>query len=519
MYSVGKVYYDHLGNKYKTKKEMLLRYNISEKAFDYRLKNGWTLEKALTTPLSSAQVCYDHLGNKFNSRIEMCRHYGITKGMYCYREEHGWTLEEILTGKITCYDHLGNGFKTRREMCKFHNMDEKTFASRIHLGWSVKDALEMKEKKYYDHLGNEFNTVGELIRHYGLTEHIYYKRMSEGNMSLEEVLTTPDYKTTLECYDHLGNKFSSQKEMCEHYGLHYSTLTKRLKQGMSLKDALTCKDRHVCYDHLGNEFASRVEMGKYYGINYAALSKRLESGMSIKDALTVKVSNGTECQDHLGNKFNSVNDMCRHYNISSVTFRGRVTKGWSIKDALTKKVDTRERVQCCDHLGNKFNSREELCRHYNISVDTLLSRLRSGWTLKDALTTETKSKQDLYDSFGNKFKSKKELAEHYGVDRQTYFYRIGAGYSSEEALGIRGRGLDIAIKNKESINIHIKNIKFAYTGARTKKIYYTCIDKDTGEELLLNADEILMYKQSDYRTAVEQLIKRRKEKLSCQSNV
>ena len=76
-------------------------------------------------------------------------------------------------------------------------------------------------------------------------------------------------------------------------------------------------------------------------------------------------------------------------------------------------------------------------------------------------------------------------------------------------MGTQGRGLDISIRNNEVVNTHIDNIEKAYTGL-DNKVYYTCIDNNTGEELLLNSDEILVYKQKDYKTAVEQLIARRR---------
>ena len=364
-----------------------------------------------------SKECYDHLGNKFKSLAEMCRHYGINADKYKRREINGWTLKERLTGKVTCYDHLGNGFKTKREMCKFYNIDEGTFASRIRYGWSVKDALEMKEKKCYDHLGNEFNTVSELVKHYGISETLYYKRILEGNMSLEEVLTTPKYNTTLECCDHLGNKFKSQAEMC-----------------------------------------------RYYGVEPRIYRNRIRLGWTIADALTKKGA-GKECFDHLGNKFNSIKEMYEHYGLSKKTFKQRIRLGWSLEDALTKDVII-NKVEC-------------------------------------------------EDAFGNKFKSIGSMSNRYGIISGTFRRRKELGWHITESLGIANRGLDSAIKNKEVINIHIVSIKFAYIGVKTKKIYYTCIDKDTGDELLLNADEILMYKQSDYRTAVEQLIKRRKEKLQC----
>ena len=87
--------------------------------------------------------------------------------------------------------------------------------------------------------------------------------------------------------------------------------------------------------------------------------------------------------DHKGNKFKSQREMCKAYDIDYYTFKARIRTGWTLKDALEGKYVT-------DHKGNKFKSREEMCKAYGISYGTFKSRMRLGWTLKDALETHAK---------------------------------------------------------------------------------------------------------------------------------
>ena len=156
---------------------------------------------------------------------------------------------------------------------------------------------------------------------------------------------------------------------------------------------------------------------------------------------------------------------------------------------------------------------QDMCEHYGIKLSTFQSRINKKWSLEKALTT---SLYECCDHLGNKFKSEKEMARYYKISAATYYKRIETNWKLEEALGVSGRGLDASIRNKEVLNTKIGNIKFAYTGLDSK-VYYECIDKETGEELLLNADEILIYKQKDYKTAVEQLIQRRRNSLNGKS--
>ena len=63
--------------------------------------------------------CTDHLGNKFESITSMCKHWGIGLRTFQYRMKQGLTLEQTLTTPIkdlTVTDHLGNKFESKKAM-------------------------------------------------------------------------------------------------------------------------------------------------------------------------------------------------------------------------------------------------------------------------------------------------------------------------------------------------------------------------------------------------------------------
>mgnify|MGYP007083984213 CR=1 FL=1 len=109
------------------------------------------------------------------------------------------------------------------------------------------------------------------------------------------------------------------------------------------------------------------------------------------------------------------------------------------------------------------------------------------------------------DSFNNKYESEADMSRAYKIKPNVFYRRMNLDWSQEEALGISGRGLDSKIRDNGIINKYVEHIKFAYTGI-DGKIYYICNEVGTGEELLLNADEILVYRQLNLKTAIQEML-------------
>lgn len=103
-------------------------------------------------------------------------------------------------------------------------------------------------------------------------------------------------------------------------------------------------------DHLGNEFSSKKEMCKYHGVNVKTFGSRINRGYSVGEALTketVEQKRGFSCglhlkgfaYDHLGNKFLSVESMCKHYEVDNAFYYKRLKRTNSVKYALTGEMD------------------------------------------------------------------------------------------------------------------------------------------------------------------------------------
>lgn len=152
--------YDHLGNKYKSIEDMCKHYGIASSMYKDRVRRGYSVEKALLTEkdaLSKRVEFTDHLGNTFHSISECADCYEIPMKTLSYRLNHGWSIEKALLTPVKSKlitDHVGQEFSNAKMMCKHWNISYELYRSRIRDGWSVEDALT-KEKVYSTIFSND----------------------------------------------------------------------------------------------------------------------------------------------------------------------------------------------------------------------------------------------------------------------------------------------------------------------------------------------------------------------------
>ena len=183
--------------------------------------------------------------------------------------------------------------------------------------------------------------------------------------------------------------------MGEAYGIPYSTLLFRRSSGWKLKRILTTpahSDKNV--DHTGKRYPTMRAMAEAYGITYSLLYNRLKHGWDLEKALTVPrggrlYGNQGGYRDHLGNTYPTKTAMANAYGIPANVFGARETQHWDLERALTTPVGGNPEAQkkYTDHKGNSFPSLKAMADAYGIPDPTFRQRLRSGYSMKEALTT------------------------------------------------------------------------------------------------------------------------------------
>lgn len=189
----------------------------------------------------------------------------------------------------------------------------------------------------------------------------------------------------------------------------------------------------VVTDHLGNEFRSKNEMYRHYGITKGAARMRLELGWSLEDTLTkpISIEHHGEVYDHLGNKFESKREMCRYWNVSFSLYNARIKRGWSLKRTLEEDIKD---WSATDHLGNVFSTQSEMCKFHGVSDTTFKKRIKEGMSLEEALTPDWPNRHKWIDHEGNAFESTAELCRYWNISYVTFNSRIIKGWSIEEAI-------------------------------------------------------------------------------------
>ena len=190
------------------------------------------------------------------------------------------------------------------------------------------------------------------------------------------------------------------------------------------------------YDHMGNYFSSLSGMCKYWGISPDLYLKRLSRGWSQKDALT-KARRGVKqktsvIRDKYGRVFTSLVDMCRFYNVSVDTYKERRQAGFPQEVCLLKYQVYTATIQ--DHTGREYASLKDMCIAWGISIGEYNKRFDSGVSLKEILTTPVTYDHSAKDHLGNRYVNTLEVCKAYKIDRSTFDARMRKGWSLEKSL-------------------------------------------------------------------------------------
>lgn len=190
------------------------------------------------------------------------------------------------------------------------------------------------------------------------------------------------------------------------------------------------------YDHMGNYFSSLSGMCKYWGISPDLYLKRLSRGWSQKDALT-KARRGVKqktsvIRDKYGRVFTSLVDMCRFYNVSVDTYKERRQAGFPQEVCLLKYQVYTATIQ--DHTGREYASLKDMRIAWGISIGEYNKRFDSGVSLKEILTAPVMYDRSAKDHLGNRYVNTLEMCKAYKIDRSTFDARMRKGLSLEKSL-------------------------------------------------------------------------------------
>lgn len=154
-----KLVYDHLGNPYPSMSAMARHYGLGISTLAARLSiYKWPLEKALTTPIGptgpGARQVKDHKGKIYPSTKAMAEAYHISYASLQDRLRRGWPLEKALTTPMVkqganskpAMDYKGKIYPSKKAMAEAYNISPEVLYARLYLGWPLKKALTQPKR-------------------------------------------------------------------------------------------------------------------------------------------------------------------------------------------------------------------------------------------------------------------------------------------------------------------------------------------------------------------------------------
>ena len=287
---------DHLGKEYPSLAAMARAYGHMPDVLSTRLKRGWDLETALLTPDHGRRtgVCRDHLGNCFLDKKSMAEAYGIDPKLCIMRLKRGWSVEKALTTPVAscspkiCRDHLGREYPSISAMAREYGIDFSMLMNRLKAGLSLEDALTLPNfHTTKDHLGNVYPSKKAMLEAYGIHKNTFDQRIAAG-ASLEDALTAKSHALRKvdgqlkPKQDGKGNTYQNLKGMCDPLGISVSAYHTRKRFGIPIDHPNRI---HPVKDHKGIEYPTLQAMLDAYKVSRGAYRGRKKRGWTPEECL------------------------------------------------------------------------------------------------------------------------------------------------------------------------------------------------------------------------------------------
>lgn len=242
---------DHLGNEFKTKTEMCNHYGVDRNRFNDRIKRGYSVERALNKGRITERMgkkgvsCVDHHGNTFATKKDMCTHYGIDRTTFNARIKKGWTIEKALTTplrKKKIQDHNGVCYESLELMCEEYHITKEVYVLRETKGYTLKERLcGIAGQSVVDDKGYRYDTLDEMCTMYGINKSTFRTRKRRG-ASLKECLygvgVDDESKDIFVINKYFGTSFLSIRQACHHNGMAAHVYRNRRKKGYSIEESI-----------------------------------------------------------------------------------------------------------------------------------------------------------------------------------------------------------------------------------------------------------------------------------------
>jgi hypothetical protein len=429
-----------------------------------RLRDGWTIEEAFgakerpPSKFNGEQIVVR--GQVFKSRAEACKAFNLSPKIVHFRLKKGWTIDQAFGFEEVAYKGKpkqisigGRQFRSLAEACRFFGVDKYVLNARVNrYGWTVEQALGVDPRPGYEagvagvvylieHAADERKYVGvtmgtaeerwdqhvqkamegKLLHRSGL--HYAIKLYGAESFSVSVIAKAKNH----------GELQSLEIEYVE----KFSTLAPK---GFNLNaggSGTRTKGQPIIVR--GHRYRSYQEACRAFQIPWEVARGRIDAGWTPEQVFGLEEREGKFQPQPIeieGKRFVSLNQAAIAYGIDSKLFAARLKKGWPVSQAIGIEPPDPfiGQPKAVEIEGKRFGSLTQAATAYGIDPKVFSQRLRSGWSVNQALGIEARGNQ--FTVGGKTFASMSEAARHHGVGIPTFFSRRRQGWTLEQALGL-----------------------------------------------------------------------------------
>ena len=316
--------------------------------------------------------------------------------------------------------------------------------------------MARKSKNSFSVAGKVWATGREVAEHYGVKPNVFHMRINRLGWSVEEALgikeREPKSRVPIEFK---GKKYNSGKHFAEEFGLVYPTFKKRRRDGWTLDECLNPKLRKTKFNgrwnfiHNGRTYASLRDFASKHHLVYGNMVNNLKRGWSLDECLNPAMRPKRQFQtkpvSHNGTTYKSISEFAEKNGLSISLTKSRYYNGWTLDECLRPEIRENFRPAKKEIIfrGKTYDSLKTLAHRLGVHYGNLSRRLRSGWTLEEALEIKKRKRKPssgkVIEIDGQVFPSLVAAAEHFGVSKNNIQNRLSLGWSPEEAVGIKPR--------------------------------------------------------------------------------
>ncbi|MDM5121990.1 GIY-YIG nuclease family protein [Aeromonas rivipollensis] len=346
----------------------------------YRLKDGMTIEEALTTPKQTAVKTRE--ANGFKQVVEGVEYHSLRQISDAYAVNYNTMYKRYERG---C---RGDSLLMPKEIKNYVEEEEVVKPEKKH---SFKVEFE----------GVTYRNLNELCDAFGVKRVTYRSRLNKGYSKREALGIDPiedGRRERRDKYEYQG-KMMTLSEISEISGSSVSTIRDRLNRGATVEQAISKEVQRSLFKQrksVNRRKAVNLEVGGVVYGSYKALAEAYDM------------------------PYHVVNSRITHY-------------GWSPEDAVNPELGKGKPIQV---NGIVYKTIVEAAEKFGISNTVILARLANGWTSEQAVGLELSPSDKNIEFEGSYYPSMKAIAENFGMGVSMLNSRVSQGMTIREAIDL-----------------------------------------------------------------------------------